>query len=201
MKNLSLIVNAVLAVAVIILFILVLGGKSKSSNNKSDNESVDTVSHEKMPIAFINVDSLLINYQFAKDANEALIKKEEDARLTINTRARQLQNKVGEFQRKLENNAFLSRERAEQEQMNLQNEQQKLTELDQKLAQDLMTEQQKMNRAVFDSINNILLEFNKDKKYDIIFSTTVGGTILQGDDKYNITAEVIDLLNQRMPKK
>jgi outer membrane protein len=201
MKNFSLIINAVLAVAVIILFVLVLGGKSKKADNNTENCSTKALDSEKLPIAYINVDSLLINYQFAKNANEALIKKEEDARLKINVGARQLQDKMNEFQRKLENNAFLSRERSEQEQTKIVKEQQQLQELDAKLSQELMQEQQKMNLAIFDSINNFLSEYNKDKKFDIIFGTTAGGTILQGDERYNITREVIDLLNQRMPKK
>ncbi|MDR0371323.1 MAG: OmpH family outer membrane protein [Prevotellaceae bacterium] len=201
MKNLSLIFNAILAIAVIVLFVLVLGGKSKETDNKTESGSTKNIESEKLPVAYINVDSLLINYQFAKDANEALIKKEEDARLKINTGARQLQDKMNEFQRKLENNAFLSRERSEQEQTKIMKEQQQLQELDAKLSQELIQEQQKMNMAIFDSINNFLAEYNKDKRFDLILGTTAGGTILQGDDRYNITLEVTNLLNQRMSKK
>jgi outer membrane protein len=81
---------------------------------------------------------LLLKYQFAKDANESLIKKQEDSRLTINSRARELQGEMNEFQRKLENNAFLSRERAEQEHTRLLKKQQELQNLDGQLTQQLI---------------------------------------------------------------
>ena len=111
MKNLSLIINAVLAIAVIVLFVLVLNNKPKAEGQKQVAGTSGNTS-ERLPIAYINVDSLLLNYNFAKEANESLIKKQEDSRLNINTKARQLQSEMSEFQRKLENKACLSRERA-----------------------------------------------------------------------------------------
>jgi outer membrane protein len=75
MKNLSLIINAVLAVAVIVLFWLVLGGSKTNPVAQQIVSGKTTGKVSKLPIAFINVDSLLLNYQFAKDANESLIKK------------------------------------------------------------------------------------------------------------------------------
>ena len=125
MKNLSLIFNAILAIAVVILFILVLGNKSTTAT-KQLTQGKETASTGKLPIAYINVDSLLLHYQFAKEANESLIKKQEDSRLTVNTKARELQAEMADFQRKLTNNAFLSRDRAEQEQARLQKKQQDL---------------------------------------------------------------------------
>ena len=105
MKNLSLIINAVLTIAVIVLFWLVLGSKSNTAA-KQLITGKGAVTTGKLPIAYINVDSLLLNYQFAKDANESLTKKQEDSRLTINTRARQLQGEMAEFQKKLEKTSF-----------------------------------------------------------------------------------------------
>ena len=112
MKNLSLILNVVLTVAVIVLFVKVFSPNS-ATGAKNTVYSNDSVSVGRLPIAYVNIDSLLLNYQFAMDANESLIKKQEDSRLNINSKARKLQNEMTEFQRKLENNAFLSRERAE----------------------------------------------------------------------------------------
>lgn len=196
MKNVSLIMNAVLAVAVIILFWLVLSSKSTTEIKRVVTGS-DSISGGKLPIAYINIDSLLLNYQFAKDANESLIKKQEDSRLTINTKARQLQTEMGEFQRKLENNAFLSRERAEQEQVRLQKKQQELQELDGKLSQQLMQVQQKMSEELRDTINKFMKEYNKDKKYEMIISNTSSDNVLYAAEGYDITAEVTKMLNER----
>jgi len=200
MKNLSLIINAVLAIAVVILFVIVLGGKTSTATTPIVHGN-DSISYGKLPIAYINIDSLLLNYQFAKEANEALIKKQEDSRLTINTKARQLQTEMAEFQRKLENNAFLSRERAEQEQARLQKKQQELQELDGKLSQQLMQVQQKMSEGLRDTINTFMKEYNKDNKYELIISNTSSDNILYAAKGYDITEEVTKMLNERCEKK
>ncbi|HQF11673.1 MAG TPA: OmpH family outer membrane protein, partial [Paludibacteraceae bacterium] len=129
------------------------------------------------------------------------IKKQEDSRLTINSRARELQNEMNEFQRKLENNAFLSRERAEQEHTRLLKKQQELQNLDGQLTQQLLQEQQKMSEELRDTINAFLKEYNKDGRYEIIFSNTTGDNILFASKSYDITDEVVKLLNERFSNK
>ncbi|MDP4239939.1 MAG: OmpH family outer membrane protein [Bacteroidota bacterium] len=200
MKNLSLIFNAILAIAVVVLFILVLGNKSTTAP-KQFVQGKEIMPTGKLPIAYINVDSLLLHYQFAKEANESLIKKQEDSRLTINTKARQLQTEMGEFQRKLENNAFLSRDRAEQEQVRLQKKQQDLQALDGDLSKQLVQIQQKMSEQLRDTINAFMKHYNKDHKYQMIFSNTSSDNILYADKAYDITAEVTKLLNERFAAK
>jgi len=200
MKNLSLIFNAILAIAVVVLFVLVLGNKSNTIA-KQTFAGKDVITKGKLPIAYINIDSLLLHYQFAKDANESLIKKQEESRLTINSKARQLQTEMGEFQHKLENNAFLSRERAEQEQARLQKKQQDLQVLDGDLSKQLVQVQQKMSEQLRDTINSFMKEYNKDHKYQLIISNTSSDNILYADKSYDITAEVTKLLNERFEAK
>ena len=200
MKNLSLILNAVLAIAVIVLFVKVFSNNPKSPSEKSFYKN-DSLNAGLLPIAYINVDSLLLNYQFAKEANESLIKKQEDSRLSINTKARQLQTEMGEFQRKLEANAFLSRERAEQEQSRLLKRQEDLRELDGQLSQQLMQVQQKMSEQLRDTINSFLIEYNKDQKYQLILSNTSSDNILYATEGLDITPEITDLLNKRYAAK
>ena len=200
MKNLSLILNAVLAIAVIVLFVKVFSNNPKSPSEKAFYKN-DSLNAGLLPIAYINVDSLLLNYQFAKEANESLIKKQEDSRLSINTKARQLQTEMSEFQRKLEANAFLSRERAEQEQSRLLKRQEDLRELDGQLSQQLMQVQQKMSEQLRDTINSFLKEYNNDQKYQLILSNTSSDNILYATEGLDITPEITDLLNKRYAAK
>jgi outer membrane protein len=196
MKNLSLIINAVLAVAVVILFVLVLGNKS-NSGIKQLTTGKDTVISGKLPIAYVNIDSLLLHYQFAKDANESLRKKQEDSRVTINSKAVQLKSEMDEFQRKLDNNAFLSRDRAEQEHTRLLKRQQELQELDGNLSKQLVQVQQKMSEQLRDTINVFMKQFNKDHKYQMIISNTSSDNVLYAEKGYDITSEVTKQLNER----
>ena len=199
MKNLSLILNGVLLVAVVVLFFLVLGRgtvKEVAPGLKSGDSSKVTT----LPIAYVNIDSLLLNYTFAKNANESLIKKQEDSRSTINGRARQLQTEMSEFQRKLENNAFLSRERAEAAQTEILKKQKDLQDMDGKLSQQLMEQQQKMSEQLRDTINAFMKDYNKDGKYQMIISNTANDNILYAGKAYDITADVIKELNARYTK-
>jgi outer membrane protein len=200
MKNISLILNAVLVLAVVVLYILVLSERKKGVQ-PGQYMINDSTAAALLPVAYINVDSLLINYQFAKESNEALMKKQEDSRLDLNVKANQLRGEMAEFQRKLENNAFLSRERAEQEQSRLMKKEQDLQQLNSKLSNDLMISQQKMSEQLRDTINAFLKSYNKDKKYQIILSNTSNDNILLAGEGYDITSEVIELLNERYQKK
>ena len=200
MKNILLILNAVILVAVIVLFVLVLR-HNKIHSVDGTMYGTDSTLSVLLPVAYVNVDSLLLNYQFAIESNESLMKKQEDSRLDFNVKARQLQNEMAEFQRKLENNAFLSREHAEQEQTRLMRKEQDLQQLNNKLSQELLDLQQKVSEQLRDSINSYLVEYNKAKKFELIFSNTSNDNLLISNQKYNITKEVTDALNSRYSKK
>lgn len=198
-KNISIILNAVLLVAVIILFFLVLGNRQ---GKKIDNiaQKSDSTTTTNLPIAYVNIDSLLINYTFSKNANEALISKQESSRATLNSRARTLQSEMDEFNRKLENNAFLSRERAEDAQKSILKKQQDLQQLEGNLTKQLVEQQEKMTNQLRDTINAFFKEYNKNGKYEMIISNTANDNILYSKEVYDITAEVIKALNARVKK-
>ena len=194
MNKVQILINVVLVAAVAALFVIVC------SEKKCETPAATVEPSEIMPIAYLNVDSLLVNYTFAQEANEKLMKKQEDARLKLNTKARTLQNEMADFQRKLENNAFLSRERAEKEQQRLLNKQQELQELEAKLTEDIMIENQKLNMQLADTLTNFLKEFNADGRYHVILSNNAKDNVLMAAESYNITNEVINALNTRYGK-
>jgi outer membrane protein len=195
MNKIQLVINIVLVAAVAALFVIVFAGKKPAAS-----ESVAITPSEVMPVAYLNVDSLLENYTFAQEASEQLMTKQEDARLKMNTKLRTFQNELAEFQRKLENNAYLSRERAEKDQQKLAKKEQELQELEAKLTQDIMLENQKLNAQLADSLTNFLKVFNADGRYHVILSNTAKDNVLMANEHYDITDEVITGLNARYKK-
>ena len=183
-----------IAVAVVILYIMQFSGKKESSVTRTFASAGDTTA--LLPIAYVNVDSLLLNYNYSKDLNEIILKKQENSRANITQKARSLQGEMQDFQRKVENNAFLTRERAEQEQQRLLNKQQELQNLDNQLAQELMQEQQKLNEQLRDTVVSQLKAFNLGRGYQVVFSNTVGDNILLAGDSYDITGELLEYLNK-----
>ena len=190
MNKVQILVNVVLVAAVATLFVLHFGKKECASSEVAAPSEV-------MPVAYLNVDSLLASYSFAIEASEKLMSKQEDARLKMNTKLRTFQNEVADFQRKLQNNAFLSRERAEKEQQRLAKKEQELQELEAKLTQDIMLENQKLNMQLADSLTNFLQVFNADGRYHVILSNNAKDNVLMAAEQYDITAEVIAGMNAR----
>jgi outer membrane protein len=103
---------------------------------------------------------------------------------------------VNNFQQKLNNNGFTSREQAASVQAAIERQQRDLQELQVRLESELANETQKFNEALRDSLNNFLTSYNKDKKYDLILSKA-GDNILFADHKYDITKDIINGLNKR----
>lgn len=190
--NVTLIVtNVILVAAVATLSVFYFNDKA------ADTTAVESNQNEYIPVAYLNTDSLLVHYLFAQDANDKLMKKQEDARLKLNTKARTLQNEMADFQRKLENNAFLSRERAEREQQRLIQKQQELQELEAQLTEDILVENQKINMQLADTLQSFLDEFNADGRYHMILSNNAKDNVLHADSVYDITKQVIERLNAR----
>lgn len=197
-KNNAYIFGAILAVAILILYILhFTSAPGKSGARKGDFITKMNDSSVTLPVAYVNVDSLLMNYNFAKDLNEALMRTEESSRASLTQKERQLNAAAQEFQRKLQNNAFLSQERAEQEQQRILRMQQEYQQMAERLGQEFALEQQKLNMELSDTVKVRLVEFNKDKGYQIIYSNTGSDNILFADDKYDITKEVTEFLNKK----
>ena len=122
-------------------------------------------------IAYVEVDSLMTQYDFAKDYSVTLQKKSNNARNTLTQKGNALQAAVNNFQQKIQNNGFQSREQ-------------------------LASETAKFNEALRDSLQNFLKDYNKDKNYDLILSKA-GDNILLAGKKFDITQDVINGLNKR----
>lgn len=194
MKKTNFILNGFLALA------FVLGFTQCANNNNAANQSAQVAGAagtSAMKIAYVEIDSLLTKYNFWNDLNEQMIKKEENIRTTLNEKGRKLEKEAQEFQRKYENNGFVSPERAQQEYQRIQKQQQDLAELQQKLTEELAIENQKNSLQLRDSINSFLKTYNEDKGYDLILSNTGFDNLLYANPVYNITNEIVEGLNAR----
>lgn len=148
----------------------------------------------ELKIAYVEVDSIMTQYTFAKEYSSILEKKGQNIQATIAQKGQQLQAAAANFQQKIQQNAY-TREQAEAIQAGLQKQNNDLQGLQQRLSNEFAAEQEKYNKALHDSIANYLARYNKDKKYSIIFSKS-GDNLLYADKAYDITKEVISGLNK-----
>lgn len=166
-------------------------GETQTSTSTA---SADSTGVAPLSIAYINLDSLLINYNFAKEMTESLLRKQETLRANLNERISKLEKEAADFQRKLQNNAFLSQDRARQEQERIMKLESEFNNYRQQKESELMMEQQKMAIQVNYSINLFIKEYNTEKKYQVILNNS--GTLLI-DPQFDITSDIIDQLNKR----
>ena len=183
-----------------ILCALAIAAMMVSCNNASskmdEQPSSGDASASGMKIAYVEVDSLMTQYDFAKDYSVTLEKKSNNARNTLTQKGNALRAAVNNFQQKINNNGFQSREQAAGVQAAIERQQRDLQELQARLENELASETAKFNVALRDSLQNFLNAYNKDKQFDLILSKA-GDNILMANKKYDITNDVINGLNKR----
>jgi outer membrane protein len=181
-----------------ILPALAIAAMMVSCNNQSPkmDEQPAAVSADGLKIAYVEVDSLMTQYNFAKDYSVTLQKQSNNARNTLNQKGNALQAAVANFQQKVNNNGFTSREQAASQQAAIERQQRDLQELQARLEGELANQTAKFNEALRDSLQNFLKVYNNDKKYDMILAKS-GDNILMANKRFDITQDVINGLNKR----
>lgn len=175
---------------------------SLSSCNNSPKE--DEGGQEKgaapteQKIAYVEVDSLMNQYEFCKEFSVILEKKGQAIEQQLQASQTALQKDGASFQQKLQSNAY-SREEAERINASLQKRASDLGETQQRLALSFQEEQKKYNDALHDSLQHFLKEYNKSKKYTLILSKS-GDNILYADKAADITEEIVAGLNKAYKK-
>lgn len=194
MTQKNLFASAVIAAAALVSF--------NSCNNapKADEPAPKAAtSNSDVKIAYVEVDSLMSQYEFCKEYSLVLQKKSQNIQNTINQKGQALQAAAANFQQKIQQNAY-TREQAEQVQAGLQKQNADLEALQQRLGAEFQEETEKYNKALHDSLQHFLAKYNKDKKYTMILSKS-GDNILYADKASDITDEVIAGLNKGYKKK
>lgn len=193
MNKLQICIDAILVAAIAALFVIVLRKPAAPEAVAAPVQLQDGA----LPVAYVNLDSILQGYTFALEAQDKLMTRQENARMELNQKARTLQNEMVDFQRKLENNAFLNRQRAESEQQRILKKQEDLEKREAQLTQEIMLENQQLQAQLADTILSYLRDLNADGRYQVIFSNNAKDNILVSADGYDITPEVVSALNAR----
>lgn len=179
-----------------ILAALVAAVAFTSCNNapKANDEKTTSAVSSEMKIAFVEVDSIMTQYTFSKENQEALQKKAQNIQNTLASKQQALEAAAAKLQQDYQANA-LTQAQAEQRQAAIQQQSQSLQALNARLSNEFQTETDNFNKALRDSIQNYLKIYNADKHYSLIL-TKAGDNILYADKAYDITAEIVAGLNK-----
>jgi outer membrane protein len=195
MKNTSLILNLVLLIAVIVIYVLHF---TSSKSNTSVEQGEASTQLTDLKIAYVKVDSLILNYDLAQELHDSFTKNQDAYTREYAARRSKFEEQAAAFQEKVQRGGFLTEQRAVQERDRLVGEEQEILKLDRELSGKLAEMQNANNQQLLDSLMNYLKTFNVAKKYSYIFNSS---GILIGDDAHNITKEVLSALNARYAAK
>jgi outer membrane protein len=171
---------------------------SCNQSPKAEDESPKSQATSNLKIAYVEVDSLMTQYEYCKEYSLILEKKSQNIQSTLQQKGQALQAAANNFQQKLQQNAY-TREQAEQIQMGLQKQNADLEALQQRLSAEFQEETAKFNDALHDSLQHFIDKYNKDKKFTMILSKS-GDNILYADKSADITSDIIAGLNKSYKK-
>ena len=195
MKNLSLILNAVLIAAVGVLFYLHFSVRGNTKPGPARAEGL-SIAQPDVPIVYVNIDTLLHNYEYFKDMQEDFADKQSELEAELNNRSKQYEASAMDYQNKVQKGLVTRREASELEQQLLA-EPPSLLQLRDQLTMQLQEEEQVSNRKLINAIMEYLKVFNTDQNYQFIFSNSFGDNVLFANDQLDITNIVLPGLNEK----
>ncbi len=197
MKKLPLILNIVLAIAVIVLYVLYFTSPNKEFKHSS---AIDTTKTDvSKGIVYINIDSVYSNYQMYKDVVGDLENKYNVSDAQLKAKQTAFEKNVNDYKYKLER-GLITRTEAAQIEQGLAQQQQQLMGLQQQLEGQLAEEQQVAQRKVLNSIMEYLAGLEGEKSYQFVLGTSFGGNVLYANDNFDITKSVTEGLNESYKK-
>ena len=198
MKNLSLVLNIILLLAVAYLFYYDFSGKKTSEVAAKINSSykLGDSNSFRPPLAYVELDSLNEKITFIKERRKELEAEMKAIEQEQENGYRGLQAQKDNF---LKKGASITEEEAQVFQNKLIEQQQKIDGRKQELSQKLNEKSFGIMEGIQKKLKDFLADYNKDKKYMYIFTTGTGlDYMVFKDSTLNITNDVIKGMNEKM---
>ncbi|MCU0377793.1 MAG: OmpH family outer membrane protein [Bacteroidales bacterium] len=179
------------AATVALLGLLAVTGCKTETGTAGAARSVDSKG-----IAFVELDSVIANFDMAKDITSDLEDKQRNSEAELTAKSQAFDRDVRDYQNKAQKGLITRATAAEMEQT-LAQQQQSLLALRDEMALNLNEESVVAQRQVLEYINSYLAEYNKDHNYQYILAKQFPGPILYSDTTLDITGDVIAGLNAK----
>lgn len=191
MKNLSIILNVVLLVAVAYLYVAHFSNSVEVKSAEAGDEN--TEAFQNVSIAYINSDSLLTNYKLTEEIEQKLAEKQQKFEKEYQNRAQGLQQEISDFQRTAANLTVAQGKALEE---SLMQKQQNLMRYQESLTQQLRQEEAKLNEELYDKVSAYLKEYGKKNNLELVLTYSRGSGVLYANDQLDISKQVIEGLNE-----
>ena len=188
LSKISLAINAILLVLVINLYV-------QNCNTESDETAVEQVesTDNNIRIAFLNTDTLDLNYLFTIDVVETLQKEMEKKQRRLERKAMKLQQEYSQLQQSARSMTPVQLQAAQQRVVQMEQE---IQVMQSDLANELAQEQNDLQIQLINKLDSFLLRYNDRENYDYIIKKHAASEVLIAKAQYDITKEVLDMLNK-----
>lgn len=193
MKNLTIALNAVLVVAVAVLFYLHFSGSKSAAPAAGSNNAAAA---NGFRIAYFEMDSIENKFDYFIQIREGLRKVEQQKTAELNSLKSAYLSKLKGYQEKGQTMTQTEQANASAD---LQQMERNYSLKEQAASQELQDEQLKKLTDVKKKIEDYLKVYNAQKGYAYIFSSAPEFMYFK-DTVYNITNEVVKGLNQQYKK-
>ena len=177
--------------------VLMLSAASCNEKKTAEAPKAGGTGLENLKIRYIDEDSIMANYNLAKDINEAMLRRQNQYDAAQKQRGNEISKFGNAMQQKYQNNQYLTEEAFNADQAKLQKMQADAENYLASLQQSIQNELNQSQIQLLDSIDNFMKDYAKKKGYDMVLRKSATLFI---DEKYDVTEEVIEGLNKRYNK-
>lgn len=185
MKQFLTALNAIVAVAVIGLYVLHF--------NESPSVPKRNLEDSKLSVAYVKVDSVIFNYTLAQDLNAEIAKKQQEFSGQFEIKKNSFQTQLNTFQVKYRNGGFSSQDVAKSESERIAALETELKKMEYEFTLELQEMQAEINKQVVDSLRSTIKKYNAVNNYSYIIDAS---SVLEGSEGYNVTGDILKLINQ-----
>jgi len=201
MKKLSLGLNAVLILAVAILYYLHFSSVTPleepivQSLVEIKEEAVEETEKIASKIGYLNTDSLRANYKFYDVLIARLKGRERKYEKELSSKSAAFEKEVMEFQQKA---ATMTQFEGQMRQKELGKKEKDLYDLQEKFAIKFQNEQTKLDEEFQNKVNSFIKNYNTEAGYNLIIGASkMGSVVLDYNEGLNITNEIVSGLNEQ----
>ena len=150
--------------------------------------------NKEFKTAYVDTSKMMEEYTEAKDVQEKFKAKSEEEARKLEVQEANFKADVDYFQKNMQANGQAW---AQQKGAELEKRQQQLQYLAQNVGQSLQAAHAKEMDTLVKSVKQFIKDYGKEKGYDYVYATGETVSILYAKDQYDITDEVIKLLNEK----
>ena len=168
--------------------------RSTLTKNTFEKKEIAKESPLRLNIAYVNSDTVSKYYNYAKKLQKSLSTKRAEAEGQIKNKYSSYEVLVREFEKA--SPIMGEREKMEKAQK-IRMLEQEIMKVEQQLSQQLSSEELRLTEKYILKTNEFMQEIGRNLGFDYVMSYRVGGAMLYANSEFDITLEIIELLNKK----